>query len=180
MHQPSGVTKAYIYLFPHAEKVEDVITPRSNDAGYWMELHKNFRYDSIPVLQANISDYILEICDTETITYMIRLVYLNDVRKYAVTSTTHKLLIPKKPCNSSSSSSSTPETSEKSTTTSLSSETEKSKMNFDNSTSDNSEIFMQCTVLDMLFFSLIFNSCFVGILFVIVRVSLYMYYKFKI
>lgn len=204
INRPPGVTKAYMYLYPDvAEEDDSGLQPNS---GYWIELQKNIRYGGASVFQANISDYIVNLnkCDSaETISYKIRLVFYNDIRNYGDSPTINKILIPKKRgggCTSTPSFVYTENLSH--TSSSSSSSTTEMNSNFTeifpstievdlpvncsiqvpvvtaNYNTSSAEIF-SCTLTNLLLFSISFNSCFMGILYVALKLGLHFYYKLK-
>lgn len=190
INRPPGVTKAYMYLYPDVEE----------NNGHWIELQKNIQYGGVAVFQANISDYIVtRKCNVETISYMLRLVYHNDIKNYGDTPDVNKILIPKKRmCTSTTTAAvETSLVTEQFTPTTkmYSNFTEKfpqtttemdylvnCSMQFPSNFTYNSsspEIF-SCTLTNLLLFSISFNSCFVGIVYIIIKLIVYFYYKLKL
>lgn len=182
INRPPGVTKAYIYLYQDHDD-------QQQHMGDWIELRKNFRFGGVYVFEANISDYIAKRkCETEIISYRLRLVYYNDANNYGDTPKFNKILIPKR-CNTSIHYLSSPEMEYANMTTQQPQPSINETNNFrqiivgNTSTplyfnTTNDEIF-NCTLTNVLLFSLSVNSGIFGIVYIIVKGSFYLYYKLK-
>lgn len=185
INQSPGVSNVYMYL-----------NYISNDSGqrhnldYWLELKKSNLY-GVPVFQGNLSNVVLLMrktdkrCGPDVLAYTLRLVYYGDKENYGDTPDINKIILPGSNnyrCNITKSSVKVDDKDDNNDTITTQStdaiigETE-GNMNFTNTTNCN-KVF-NCTIRNILLLSISFNSVFVGIVYLMFKVFLYIYNKYK-